>query len=107
LNDSDFIVIGGGMAGASAAYFLAAESSVTVLEMENQPGYHTTGRSAALYTEAYGNATIRALTTGGRPFFMAAPTSWTPLTAPRKKPANWSTASAASMGRRRGTSFPP
>ena len=77
MNDSDFIVIGGGMAGASAAYFLAAESSVTVLEMENQPGYHTTGRSAALYTEAYGNATIPALITGGRPFFMVPPDGFT------------------------------
>lgn len=85
MTDSDFIVIGGGIAGASAAYFLAAAGRVTVLEMESQPGYHTTGRSAALYTEAYGNATIRALTTGGRRFFIEPPDGFTdhPILTPR------------------------
>ena len=85
MTDSDFIVIGGGIAGASAGYFLAAEGRVTVLEMESRPGYHTTGRSAALYTEAYGNAIIRALTTGGRPFFNDPPDGFSdhPILTPR------------------------
>lgn len=69
----DFIVIGGGIAGASAASFLAERGATLLLERESQPGYHTTGRSAALYSEAYGNAAIRALTTGARPFFLAPP----------------------------------
>lgn len=47
----DFLIVGGGMAGASAAYELAAHGSVVVLERESQPGYHSTGRSAALYTQ--------------------------------------------------------
>ncbi len=81
----DFVVIGAGMAGASAAYFLSAEGSVLMLEMESQPGYHTTGRSAALFTEAYGNAPIRALTTGGRRFLIDPPDGFaeTPILTPR------------------------
>jgi D-arginine dehydrogenase len=53
--------------------------------MESQPGYHTTGRSAALFTEAYGNASIRALTSGGRAFFTEPPEGFTdhPILTPR------------------------
>jgi D-arginine dehydrogenase len=69
----DFIIIGAGMAGASAAYNLAPHGKVLVLEREAQPGYHSTGRSAALFTECYGNAGIRALTVGSRAFYRAPP----------------------------------
>ena len=55
----DVIVVGAGIAGASAAYELAASGSVIVLERESQPGYHTTGRSAAQFLETYGNSVIR------------------------------------------------
>ncbi len=81
----DFAIIGAGMAGASVAYFLAGEGRVLLLEMESQPGYHTTGRSAALYTEAYGNAPIRALTSSGRKFLMEPPEGFTdtPILTPR------------------------
>ncbi len=65
----DFAIIGGGIAGASAAFELAGPRKVLVLEAEAQPGYHATGRSAAFYTKSYGNATIRALTAGGEAFF--------------------------------------
>lgn len=71
--DSDFLVIGAGIAGASAAYELAGSTAVTVLERETQPGYHSTGRSAALFTEIYGNATIRALSRGSRRFLFDPP----------------------------------
>jgi D-arginine dehydrogenase len=47
----DIAVIGAGIAGAAAAYFLGRHARVVVLEQETQPGYHTTGRSAALFTE--------------------------------------------------------
>jgi len=71
---TDFLIVGGGIAGASAAFFLAAAGHrVTLLEGENAPGYHSTGRSAALYTENYGNAPIRALTSASRAFFDAPP----------------------------------
>jgi D-arginine dehydrogenase len=81
----DFLVIGGGIAGASAAYFLAERGSVVVLEREEFPGYHSTGRSAALYTENYGNATIRGLTVASRPFFEKPPACFGehPLLTPR------------------------
>ena len=69
----DFLVIGAGIAGASAAYGLSARGRVAVLEREDQPGYHTTGRSAALFSETYGNATICALSKGSRRFFMDPP----------------------------------
>jgi D-arginine dehydrogenase len=65
----DLIVIGAGMAGAEAAAHLAAECRVVVLERESQPGYHSTGRSAALFTETYGNRAIRTLTGASRAFY--------------------------------------
>ncbi len=68
-----FLVIGAGIAGAGVAYELSKHASVTVLEREARPGYHTTGRSAALYSETYGNETIRALTTASRAFFESPP----------------------------------
>lgn len=70
---SDFLVIGSGIAGASAAYNIARQqrklrpsARVTILEREDQPGYHSTGRSAALFAETYGSPSIRALTTGSK-----------------------------------------
>ena len=58
---SDIIIIGGGMAGISAAAKLAPHASVTVLERETSLGYHSTSRSAAIFIRNYGNATLRAL----------------------------------------------
>ena len=60
--NSDFIVIGAGIAGASVAAELAAHGSVQLLEMESQPGYHATGRSAAFFAASYGNSLIRGMT---------------------------------------------
>ncbi|WP_224825315.1 FAD-binding oxidoreductase [Cognatishimia sp. MH4019] len=58
---TDIIVIGGGIAGVSAAAELAVGASVTVLEAENALAYHASGRSAAMFLKTYGNQTIRAL----------------------------------------------
>jgi D-arginine dehydrogenase len=82
---SDFLIVGAGIAGASLAYELAPFGRVTLLEREDQPGYHTTGRSAALYTETYGNATMRALTRAGRGFYLDPPTGFAahPILTPR------------------------
>ncbi|MEQ8334386.1 FAD-binding oxidoreductase [Nisaea sp.] len=82
---ADYIIIGAGMAGASCAYFLAPHGSVLLLERESQPGYHTTGRSAALYIESYGNAAIRALNRAGKPFFLNPPAGFAenPILTPR------------------------
>src|SRR5579863_571987 len=59
------------MAGAAAAAHLAAGPRVVLLERESQPGYHSTGRSAALFTETYGNRAIRTLTGASRGFYEA------------------------------------
>jgi D-arginine dehydrogenase len=67
--ECDFLIIGGGMAGVSAAAELSAFGRVIVLEREAQPGYHATGRSAALYSAIYGNAAVRALSAASRSFF--------------------------------------
>jgi D-arginine dehydrogenase len=82
--ECDFLVVGGGIAGASAGYFLADFGRVTVLEMEAVPGYHSTGRSAALFTEYYGNSVVRALTRASREFYLAPPPGFAgPLLTPR------------------------
>jgi D-arginine dehydrogenase len=85
LDQYDVIIVGAGIAGSSAAYFLADTHSVLLLEREEHPGYHATGRSAALFTEAYGNASTRALTTAARSFFESPPAGFadSPLLTPR------------------------
>lgn len=81
----DYLIIGGGIAGASTGYFLAGHGKTIVLEREAQPGYHSTGRSAALYTVAYGTPQVRALTAASRAFYDAPPTGFSdhPLLTPR------------------------
>ncbi len=64
---ADIIVIGAGMAGMSVASLLAENASVIVLERESQIGYHSTGRSAAMFIANYGNETIRRLNHAARP----------------------------------------
>jgi D-arginine dehydrogenase len=85
MQSTDVLIIGAGMAGASAAYFLAAQRRVILLERETQPGYHATGRSAAMYSETYGNATVRAITSASRPFYFDPPPGFSdyPLIAAR------------------------
>jgi D-arginine dehydrogenase len=74
----DFCIVGGGIAGLSLGAELAvAGSSVLVLEREPQPAYHATGRSAALFAESYGNATIRSLTRASRAFYTRPPAGFT------------------------------
>ncbi|RWE33783.1 MAG: FAD-binding oxidoreductase [Mesorhizobium sp.] len=60
------IVIGGGIAGLSLAAEMADWAEVTVIEREPHLGYHASGRSAALFTETYGNRLVRALTLASR-----------------------------------------
>ncbi|MGZ8296201.1 MAG: NAD(P)/FAD-dependent oxidoreductase [Allosphingosinicella sp.] len=69
--DADIAIIGAGMAGASLAAELAGEASVLLLEAEDQPGYHSTGRSAAFWAESYGGPFIQPLTTASGPFLEA------------------------------------
>ena len=69
MQSCDVLVIGAGIAGASAAYELAPYARVVLLERERQPGYHATGRSAAVFAPAYGNRVIRALTQASHRFY--------------------------------------
>jgi len=69
MNHADFIIIGGGIAGASTGFWLSQHGKVRVLERESHPAYHSTGRSAALFTAAYGTPQVRALTLASRAFF--------------------------------------
>jgi len=82
---ADCLVIGGGIAGASVARWLAPHARTIVLERESQPGYHATGRSAALFMESYGNPQVRALTRASRAFFEQPPAGYSdhPLLTPR------------------------
>ncbi len=82
---TEFAVIGAGIAGASVAYELSATAPVVVLEREPHAGYHATGRSAALFSEIYGNTLVRALSRAGRRFLFEPPAGFTdgPLLVPR------------------------
>jgi len=71
----DIAVIGAGIAGSSVAAELAAHASVVLIEKEQQPGYHSTGRSAAMYIPSYGPPMIQSLTQASGDFFRAATTT--------------------------------
>lgn len=77
-------VVGGGIAGASVACELAERAEVTVLEAEAVCGHHATGRSAALFTECYGDIVVRKLAAGSRRFLESPPDGFAdgPLVAP-------------------------
>jgi D-arginine dehydrogenase len=69
----DIAIIGAGIAGASLAAEIAGERSVLLLEAEETPGYHSTGRSAAFWTETYGGPDIQPLTSASGPFLATPP----------------------------------
>ena len=69
MNSSDILVVGGGIAGLSAASALSAHAKVTVLEAEEAVGYHSSGRSATMLHYALGDPQVRALTLASREFF--------------------------------------
>jgi D-arginine dehydrogenase len=63
---TDFLIVGAGIAGASVGAELAATHSVCIVDAESHAGYHATGRSAALFSEIYGNSVIRRLSRASR-----------------------------------------
>jgi D-arginine dehydrogenase len=85
MQDFDFAIIGAGIAGVSAAYHLAPRAKVIILEREHVPAYHTTGRSAALHSETYGSADIRAITVATGRFYRNPPQGFAdhPVLTPR------------------------
>jgi len=84
MESHDFVVVGAGIAGASVAYRLAEHGSVLLLEREPIAGYHTTGRSAAVFTEAYETDEVRALVRASRSFLTDPPADFAnvPLLSP-------------------------
>ncbi|HZP99826.1 MAG TPA: FAD-dependent oxidoreductase [Reyranella sp.] len=73
MSEFDFAVIGAGIAGVSVAYHLAPTARVMIVEREHVAAYHTTGRSAALHSETYGSAEIRAITVASGHFYRKPP----------------------------------
>lgn len=69
----DIAIVGAGMAGASLAAELAGHASVLLLEAESQPGYHSTGRSAAFWAESYGGPFVQPLTQASGPMLADPP----------------------------------
>jgi D-arginine dehydrogenase len=82
---TDFLILGAGIAGASLGHFLAPHGRCVMLERESQPGYHSTGRSAAQFIASYGPAQVRALSRASEPFFRQPPPGFAdaPLLTPR------------------------
>lgn len=81
MTSCDFLVLGGGVAGLSAAARLARHGRVTVLEAEDALGYHSSGRSVSFSHFGIGNAVVRGMTAWSRPFFEQPPQGFseTPL----------------------------
>jgi D-arginine dehydrogenase len=81
----DFIIVGGGIAGASAGFELAEFGTVLLLERESQFGYHSTGRSAAVFLKSHGPTVIRTLASASKAFFLQPPVRFAeyPLLKPR------------------------
>jgi D-arginine dehydrogenase len=74
---ADILVIGGGIAGLSAAAGLAAHRQVVLLEAEDALGFHSSGRSATFAHYGIGDATVRAPTSYSRRFFLDPPPGFT------------------------------
>ena len=66
----DIVIVGAGIAGVTVAECLAPHASVCLLEREDHPGYHASGRSAAMFLEGYGNADVRALNRASRGYLV-------------------------------------
>jgi D-arginine dehydrogenase len=86
VSNPDILVIGGGIAGLSAAAGLSEHARVTVLEAEEQVGYHSSGRSATMLHYALGDRLVRALTLASRPFFDQPPQGFTDVPLVRRVP---------------------
>lgn len=71
MNVTDIAIVGAGMAGASLAAEIGDAARVTLIEAESQPGYHSTGRSAAFWSETYGGPAVQPLTTASYAYLAA------------------------------------
>ena len=85
MRECDYLIVGAGIGGASVAYHLIHHGSCIILEREDQPGYHSTGRSAAIYTENYGPRVMRVMSKCSREHLTSPPEGYSdvPLMHPR------------------------
>ena len=72
----DVIVIGGGIAGMSAASRIARHAETVVLERESALGYHSSGRSATFYHFGIGEDAVRGMTAASSDFFASPPAEY-------------------------------
>ncbi len=86
MSSADIIVIGGGIAGLSAAAALSKHAKVILLEAEEAIGYHSSGRSATMLHYALGDPLVRALTLGSRGFFENPPPDFTDVSLGHRMP---------------------
>ncbi len=86
MNEADVIIIGAGAVGAALAYRLAPHRRVIMVEREDQPGYHSTGRSAAHYTDVIGGTVVQALSEETRRFIDTPPEGFTDYPLLRERP---------------------
>lgn len=85
--EADVVVIGAGIAGAGVAADLAGDFRAVMIEKEDRPGYHSTGRSAAIFIQNYGNTVIRTLNRASAPLFADADRALFPY--PLLSPRGW------------------
>lgn len=71
MTETDIAIVGAGMAGIGLAAALGGSHRIVILEQENTPAYHSTGRSAAIFLRNYGNDVIRALNNASAPLFQS------------------------------------
>ncbi len=89
-NKPDILILGAGIAGASIGAELAADGAgVTVLEAEERPGFHSTGRSAAHFIECYGPIPVRAFTRVTRPVLETPPADFAEESLLKIRPLIW------------------
>src|SRR5438067_9657838 len=86
MKTADILVIGGGIAGLSAAAALSKRARVIVLEAEEQIGFHSSGRSATMLHYALGDRLVRALTLASRSFFDSPPVGFSDVPIGRRMP---------------------
>jgi len=84
--DFDVAVIGAGMAGSVAAAMLSPDRRVALIEAEEVAGYHTTGRSAAIWVQNYGPSDVREFTRLSRRFYENPPAGFATVPLIRRRP---------------------
>jgi D-arginine dehydrogenase len=84
MQEFDFVIVGGGIAGASLGAALAGRARVAIVEAEDHCAMHSTGRSAAFWLASYGGPAIIPLTLASQSFFESGwPSMERPLVRPR------------------------